>query len=80
MLLPGPRALRQHWDQHRFDYLNLAIELPALLPEAISRLREGPTRPPPPAANPPRRWPSLSGAFAAGVGVAMLARRHRRSS
>jgi ubiquinone biosynthesis protein len=82
ILLPSPQALRDHWHQHRFDYLHLAVELPALLPEAIARLREGPTRPPPPP--PPaaghsrtRHWLSLGGAFAAGASVATLAHKRR---
>jgi ubiquinone biosynthesis protein len=84
ILLPSPQTVREHWHRHRFDYLHLALELPALLPEAIARLREGPTRPPPPpppaAAHPrTRRWLSLGGAFAAGAGLATLARKRRRA-
>ena len=68
ILRPSPQALQEHWHRHRFDYLDLAAELPALLPEAIARLRGQPTRPPsPPAAAQPaaRRWLPLAGAFAA---------------
>jgi len=39
----------RHWHRHRFDYLDLAADLPALLP--------GSGRPPAPAA-PPRPRPS----------------------
>ena len=39
-LLPGPQTLAEHWHTHRFDYLGLAVELPALLPEAITLLRQ----------------------------------------
>jgi hypothetical protein len=65
-----------------FDYLDLAAELPVLLPEAMARLREQSARPPPTsAATHPtaRRWLPLTGAFAAGVGLATLARRRRRT-
>lgn len=83
ILLPSPQTVREHWHHHRFDYLHLAIELPALLPEAIARLREGPTNPPPPppaAAHPhARHWLSLGGAFAAGASVATLVRKHWRT-
>jgi ubiquinone biosynthesis protein len=83
ILLPSPQAVREHWHHHRFDYLHLAMELPALLPAAIARLREGPAKPPP--AAPPaaqrhtRHWLSLGGAFAAGAGVATLAHKRRRT-
>jgi ubiquinone biosynthesis protein len=76
ILLPNPQALQEHWHRHRFEYLDLAAELPTLLPEAIARLREQPTRPPPPAA---RRWLPLAGAFAAGAGLAALTRKRRRA-
>jgi ubiquinone biosynthesis protein len=83
ILLPSLQTLREHWHQHRFDYLHLAVELPTLLPEAIGRLREGPTRPPPPppaaAHRHARHWLSLGGAFAAGAGLATLAHKRRRA-
>ena len=80
ILLPSPQALQEHWHRHRFEYLDLAAELPTLLPEAIARLREHPTRPPSPAAHPTaRRWLPLTGAFAAGAGLAALARKRRRA-
>ena len=82
ILLPSPQALQEHWHRHRFEYLDLALELPGLLPEAIARVREGPARfPPPPAAaaRPALRWLPLSGAFAAGAGLAALARKRRRA-
>ncbi len=81
ILRPSPEALQQHWHRYRFEYLDLAAELPALLPEAVARLRGQPTRPPsPPAAaqSAARRWLSLTGAFAAGAGLAALARKRRR--
>ena len=81
ILLPSPQALQDYWHHYRFEYLDLALELPDLLPEAIARLREGPAHPPAPAAppGPARRWLPLSGAFAAGVGLAALARKRRRA-
>jgi len=55
ILMPGPQALEEHWHRYRFEYLDLAAELPSLLPEAIARLREqAPPPPPPPPAPPPR--------------------------
>jgi ubiquinone biosynthesis protein len=78
ILRPSPQALQQHWHRYRFEYLDLAADLPALLPETIARLREQPT--PPPAAQPAsRRWLPLAGAFAAGAGVAALARKRRHT-
>lgn len=80
MLLPSPQMLEEHWRAHRFDYLGLAVELPVLLPEAITRLREGPRRLPAAPAPPPsvmRRCLPLGAAFAAGAGLAACARKHR---
>jgi ubiquinone biosynthesis protein len=80
ILRPRPGALEQDWHRYRFEYLDLAAELPALLPEVIAHLREQPSRRPPPAAQPaPRRWLPLAGAFAAGAGLAALARKRRRA-
>lgn len=80
MLLPSPQALEEHWRTHRFKYLSLAVELPAVLPEAITRLRQGPVRPPAPGPSPPsamRRCLPLSAAFAAGAALATVARKRR---
>jgi ubiquinone biosynthesis protein len=77
ILLPSPQVLQEHWQAHRFEYLNLAIELPALLPGAIHRLRQAPgghAAPPPRRAG--RRWLPVA-AFAAGAGAAALARKRR---
>ena len=80
ILRPRPEALRQDWHRYRFEYLDLAAELPALVPEVIAHLRQQPFRRPPPAAQPtPRRWLPLAGAFAAGAGLAALARKRRRA-
>ena len=82
MLLPSPEMLQEHWHRHRFEYLSLALELPALLPEGITRLRHGPARPSArPAAAPSalRHCLPLSAAFAAGAGLATLARKRRQA-
>jgi ubiquinone biosynthesis protein len=79
ILRPSPQAVQEHWHRYRFEYLDLAAELPTLLPEAIARLRDRPARPPPAATHPAaRRWLPLSGAFAAGAGLAALACKRRR--
>ncbi|MGE5136595.1 MAG: ABC1 kinase family protein [Gemmatimonadota bacterium] len=78
ILLPSPHALHEHWQQHRFDYLNLVMELPQLLPEAAARLRHRPAGPAQPEPRHARgRWLPL-GAFAAGAAVATLAGQRRR--
>lgn len=79
ILLPSPRTLQEHWQHHRFDYIDLAMELPHLLPEALAHLRDGHARPAPPPPEPAgRRWLAVGTAFAAGAGAAALAGRHRR--
>ena len=63
ILRPGPEALQEHWNRYRFEYLDLAAELPALLPEAIARLREQPHRRRQPrgrASGAGSRWPVRS--------------------
>jgi ubiquinone biosynthesis protein len=78
ILIPTPAILEEHWHRYRFDYLDLAAELPALLPKAIARLREQPTRPQSQDRGPAvRRWLPLTGAFAAGAGLAAFARKRR---
>lgn len=82
MLLPTPQTLQEHWRRHRFDYLSLAVDLPALLPEAITRLRQDPAAHPAPPPAPPsavRRCLPLGAAFAAGAGAATLARKRRQA-
>ena len=79
ILRPSPQALQQHWHRYRFEYLDLAAELPALLPETIARLREQPT--PPPAAQPGlssagSRWPARSPAWRLPVALARKRRLH----
>jgi ubiquinone biosynthesis protein len=81
ILRPRPGALEQDWYRYRFEYLDLAAELPALLPEVIAHLRERPIRRLPPSAQPtPQRWLPLVGAFAAGAGLATLAQKRRAHS
>ncbi len=81
-LLLDPHTLEEAWKRNRFDYLELALELPDLLPELVAHMRGGATdgvAPVPPA---PRRL-ALAGAFVAGlagglVGAALsLGRRQR---
>jgi ubiquinone biosynthesis protein len=80
ILMPSSQTLEEHWHRYRFEYLDLAAELPALLPAAVARLREESTRPPPQPQHPTtRRWLPLTGAFAAGVGLAALARKRLRA-
>jgi ubiquinone biosynthesis protein len=82
MLLPSLATLEEHWQRNRFEYLGLAVELPGLLPEAVSRLRKGPHASPAPLAAPPpsapRRYLPLGAAFAAGAGLAAIARKRRQ--
>jgi len=81
MLLPSSETLEEHWRSHRFEYLSLAAELPYMLPEAISRLRQAALRSPAPPAAPPsarRRYLPLGAAFAAGAGLAAFARKRRQ--
>ena len=78
ILRPGPEALQEHWHRYRFEYLDLAAELPALLPEVIARLRAQASPPPYPAEElRSRPWLPLTGAFAVGAALAALGRRRR---
>ena len=82
VLLPSPQTLEEHWRMHRFDYLSLAVELPALLTDAASRLRHRPARPAAPRTAPPspaRRCLRLGATFAAGACLATLARKRRQA-
>lgn len=81
-LLPSRQSLEEHWRTHRFEYLSLAVELPDLLPEAVTRLHQGPVRPsvaPPPPRSDIRRYLPLSAAFAAGAGLATFALKRRQA-
>ena len=80
-LLLDPHTLEETWKRNRFDYLELALELPDLLPELVARMRGGETEGVAPAPPAPRRL-ALAGAFVAGlagglVGTALS--RDRRS-
>jgi ubiquinone biosynthesis protein len=77
MLVPSTQTLEEHWDTHRFEYLSLAVELPDLLPEALARLGHRPGSCDPPQAPPSaaRRFLPLTAAFAAGAGLAAIARK-----
>jgi ubiquinone biosynthesis protein len=86
-LLPGPRQLRDALERRRFDYLQLMLELPDLLPDLLLD-RPRATAPPPNGSG--TLAPVASALAAAGLGgaaVAVIARsvadaaaRHRRSS
>ena len=79
-LFLDPRLAREAWRQNRFEYLELALELPDLLPELAARLRHGHAQAAPAVAAPSpsrRPWLPLAGAFAAGLGAAHLVRRSR---
>jgi ubiquinone biosynthesis protein len=81
-LLPNRQSIQEHWNRYRFEYLSLAVELPDLLPEAVTRLHQGQVTPPvaPPAPRSElRRYLPLTAAFAVGAGVATLARKLRQA-
>jgi ubiquinone biosynthesis protein len=72
-LLLDPHQLEEAWERNRFEYLELALDLPDLLPELIGRLRDsGPVAPPPGRQRPRSSWLPLAGAFAAGALAAGL--------
>jgi ubiquinone biosynthesis protein len=80
-LFLDPRLAQEAWQRNRFEYLELALELPDLLPELAARLRDGHAQAAPAAAAPPlkqRSWLLLAGAFAAGLGAARLLRQEKR--
>ncbi|MHB1244789.1 MAG: hypothetical protein ACYC1P_15535, partial [Gaiellaceae bacterium] len=77
-LLLSREAVEEAWRENRFDYLDLALEVPDLLPELVARLRSDGQAPAPP---PPSRRGARSAAgplvaaacFAAGALVARSA-------
>jgi ubiquinone biosynthesis protein len=71
-LFLDPHALEEAWRRNRYEYLELALDLPDLLPELAGRLRDGASTAPPPV--PARRpaWLPFTGAFAAGALAAAL--------
>lgn len=74
-LFLDPRVLEEVWRKNRFDYLELALELPELLPELAARLRTDDGRNgarEEPASSRSRSWLPLAGAFVAGIGAARL--------
>lgn len=85
-LLPGlrralvldPKALEEAWRENRFEYLELALELPDLLPELVERLRDGRARGgAEPEAASPHPWLGPAGGFIVGAAVAGLVGRRR---
>ena len=72
-LLLDPQQVEEAWRRNRFDYLELALELPDLLPELAARLRTSASVTPPPALDQLRSsWLPLAGALAAGALAAGL--------
>lgn len=67
-LLVDPNALEESWRENRFEYLELALELPDLLPELAERLRDG-RAPAGPSLEPSRSrpWLPLAGGILAGA-------------
>ena len=61
-----PHTLEEAWKRNRFDYLELALELPDLLPELVARMRSGTSEGVAPVPPAPRRL-ALAGAFVAGL-------------
>ena len=76
-LLLDPRSLEEAWHENRFEYLELALELPDLLPELASRLRVPNGSAPDPAESLQRslRWLPILGALAAGAALSHSMRR-----
>ena len=72
-LLLDPKALEQAWRENRFEYLDLLLDLPDLLPEIAERLRDGGA---PAEQRPGNRpsvpWLGLAGGFVAGALSARL--------
>lgn len=70
-LLPGPETLRATWQDNRYDYLGAVLDLPDLLNELVSGMRQRSAPAPPPVpASAPRSAQSLVGvAVAAAVGA-----------
>lgn len=83
VLIPSPEALEEHMHRYRYEYLSMAAELPAVLPNVASLLshahagRPGPAAEPPPAA---RRFVPLAAAFAAGASLGACLHRHRHAA
>ena len=77
-LLLDPRSLEEAWHENRFEYLELALELPDLLPELAERLRDGGAPAgPAPEHGPSRPWLGLAGGLLAGAVAARVLGRRR---
>jgi ubiquinone biosynthesis protein len=70
-LLLDPHTLEEAWHRNRFDYLELALELPDLLPELAERLRGGASDGVA-AAPPAPRGLGIASALAAGVAGGLI--------
>ena len=79
-LLLDPQQLEEAWQRNRFENLELALDLPDLLPELTARLRDGPSATPPAPPISASPWLSFAGAFAAGALAAKLAATTWRNS
>ncbi|GIU94178.1 MAG: ABC transporter [Gaiellaceae bacterium] len=77
-LLLDPKALEEAWRENRFEYFDLVLDLPDLVPELAQRLRDGstPARQPP-DHRPSHGWLGLAGGVLAGALVARLLTRRR---
>lgn len=80
-LLLDADDLQESLRRHRFDYLQIALDLPDLLPELGMRLQRGLDEQPPPSAGTPRpgrnngRTAGLLAAVGMGFAAAVAVRR-----
>ena len=83
-LFLDPGALEEAWRRNRYEYLDLALDLPDLLPELAARMREGGVAQgaPPVAAGRRTSAVTLAGVFLAGFAAdrVLRARRDRTRS
>lgn len=70
-LLLDPKLVEEAWQRNRFDYLELALDLPDLLPELVARLGDSTPLRQTPARRRDSRLP-VAAAFAAGALAAAL--------
>lgn len=80
-LLDQASSLDAIWREHRFEYLDLLLDLPELTPELLGRLRApAPTMPEQPPAARPRPGTLLLAGAALGVAAGRLQRMRRPTS
>ena len=67
------------WERHRFDYLDVLLDLPDLVPDLLTRIvaasHDGGTGPPEPPARPAHRAAVAAFALGAATGLALRAAR-----